>query len=1008
MNGFYDTKLVALSLIVAIIASYTALQLAGHVSRKRGKESAVWLAGGAIAMGVGIWSMHFVGMLAFHLPIAIAYDAGLTMLSMAIAIVVSGVALALVRHPVQRLPHLIAGGVAMGIGISAMHYTGMYAMQMSPGIEYDPLLFTLSVIIAIVASMAALWIAFRLRDKQFGVAVLAKLGSAVIMGIAITGMHYTGMAAAQFLPGSVCLAIDSTGGMQRGALATTIVATTAVILSVALWVAALDARFIRERKRGVEELLRFGAAMDATADAIHLIDRATMRFVHVNAAGMRMLGLTHATIADADPAAVLGVPRETLERSFDALIAGDASLRNEELKQPLPDGSARWLEVRRHALNSEEGWTVVTLVRDITEQKSAADRIAHLNRVYAMLSAVNTLIVRVRDRDALFREACRIAVDQGGFRMSWIAIVDRDAMRIVPVASAGASDSFMERLARHFEDTDGPALGRSLVAAAIRDKKVTVLKDLQTNPVFTLRDEFSRLGVHSTAIFPLVVGDQGVGAFSLFSPDRDFFKGEELDLLGDLANDIAFAIDHIDSQERLDYLAYYDVLTGLANRALFLDRVAQWIRGANGKRRLGVFVVDLQRFKDINDSLGRPAGDAVLRQAGALLAKIAGDPRFVARVGSNHFAVLLPQIRDDGDLNRLLDKQTAAFASHRFELNGSFFHLTVRVGGAIHPDDGATADDLFRDAEAALKKAKATGERWLFYAPGMTNFTAATLALESHLRQAIDRNEFVVHYQPKVDLLTRRLTGVEGLLRWNDPREGLRPPADFIPILEESGLIHDVGRWVLKQAVNDYGGWPQSEDRLQAVAINVSPLQLRHRNFVADIERIVRGMPSGAPQLELEITESVIMEDVEHSIAILEAVRALGVRIAIDDFGTGFSSLNYLSKLPLDTLKVDRSFVSDITNGPQGVALVSTIITLAHALKLKVVAEGVETEQQAALLQSLGCDEMQGYLVSRAVDFGSFRKRYLRPAELSVVDADGARQRRRVRTRHARMLTGSH
>jgi len=254
MTGAYDLQLVALSLIVAIVASYTALELAGRVSQKRGKSSWAWLVGGAVSMGSGIWSMHFIGMLAFHLPVAVAYDAAITVLSMAIAIAVSGLALYVVRRPALTGQNITVGATLMGVGISAMHYTGMHAMRMSPPIEYDPPLFIASVIIAIVASLAALWIAFQLRHKHSGVAILAKLGSAVVMGLAITGMHYTGMAAAQFAPDSTCLAVDSTGGMKSAALALTIGITTIGILAVTVAISALDAQFAARNAKLADSL----------------------------------------------------------------------------------------------------------------------------------------------------------------------------------------------------------------------------------------------------------------------------------------------------------------------------------------------------------------------------------------------------------------------------------------------------------------------------------------------------------------------------------------------------------------------------------------------------------------------------------------------------------------------------------------------------------------------------------------------------------------------------------
>src|SRR4029079_10094710 len=265
------------------------------------------------------------------------------------------------------------------------------------------------------------------------------------------------------------------------------------------------------------------------------------------------------------------------------------------------------------------------------------------------------------------------------------------------------------------------------------------------------------------------------------------------------------------------------------------------------------------------------------------------------------------------------------------------------------------ADTLFRNAEAALKKAKKSGERYLFHTQQMTESVSAKLSMENKLRQALDKGEFVLHYQPKGNLNTSLLSGAEALIRWNDPRTGLTPPGLFIPILEETGLIHDVGRWALRQAIADYLRWRAAGLQAPRIAVNVSPLQLRDRGFIDEIRQIVGVDPQAAAGMELEITESVLMEDVQHSIVTLETIRSMGIVIAIDDFGTGFSSLSHLARLPVDTLKIDRSFVIGMTLTPAGLALVSTIISLAHALRLKVVAEGVETEEQSRLLRLLNC-----------------------------------------------------
>ena len=425
-------------------------------------------------------------------------------------------------------------------------------------------------------------------------------------------------------------------------------------------------------------------------------------------------------------------------------------------------------------------------------------------------------------------------------------------------------------------------------------------------------------------------------------------------------------------------MAYYDELTGLANRSLFLERVAQYIRStpaASGK--LAVTLIDLERFKNINHSLGRPAGDVLLQRVAKWLIENFGDASLLARVDSDHFAIVFPTVRHEAELARHLERTLELLLQHPFQVNGDAFHVGAKIGVAMFPDDGADADALLKNAEAALKKAKMSGERYLFYAQRMTDTVVGRFTLEFHLREALDKGEFVLHYQPKVNLLSGELTGAEALLRWNDPRSGLVPPTKFIPLLEETGLIYAVGRWVLQRAIDDYLRWRAAGLEVMRIAVNVSPLQLRNRGFIAELKQAVSINDYAAAGLELEITEGVIMEDIGHSIASLRAIRSMGVSVAIDDFGTGFSSLSYLSKLPVDTLKIDRSFVNDMTAGTAGRALVSTIIGLAHALELKVVAEGVETEEQANMLRLLNCDEMQGYLCSKPLPCETFETRYL-------------------------------
>ena len=646
-------------------------------------------------------------------------------------------------------------------------------------------------------------------------------------------------------------------------------------------------------------------------------------------------------------------------------------------------------------LENAKGTLVTAAIRDISVRREAEDRIVHLNRVYAMLSGINALVLRVRDRRELYREACRIAVEEGGFRMSLIGIVDASALTIVPVASAGKDEKLLTAIKTILSSREGSP--NTMLARAIREKKPVVSNDSQRDARVLFGQQYVESGVRSLAILPLMVADEAVGVLALYSNESEFFHAEEMKLLTDLAGDIAFAIDHIDKQERLDYLAYYDALTRLANRSLFLERVAQYMRSAAaGGHKLVLFLIDLERFKNINDSLGRTAGDALLRQVAEWLTHNVTGANRLARVGADLFAVVLPEVKQEGSVARILDKSMQTFMDHPFRLNDAVFRIACKVGVAIFPDDGADADTLFRNAEAALKKAKASGDRYLFYTQKMTEMVAGKLTLENQLRQALDNEEFVLHYQPKVNLASGNVVSAEALIRWNDPRTGLVLPGRFLPVLEETGLIHEVGRWALHKAIDDYLRWRKGGLAAVRIAVNVSPLQLRNRGFIADIGQAIGVDADAAAGLELEITESMIMADVEQSIASLQTIRDMGVSVAIDDFGTGFSSLGYLSKLPVNTLKIDHSFVADMTSGPQGMALVSTIINLAHSLRLKVVADGVETKEQSRLLQLLSCDEMQGILFSKPVPCEIFEAKYL--TRLPAGDEEAGRERLALQT----------
>ena len=736
---------------------------------------------------------------------------------------------------------------------------------------------------------------------------------------------------------------------------------------------------ITERKRAETEVRTLSRAMEQSPASIIITDRASS-IEYVNPRFEQVTGYTKAEVVGKNPSVLKSGknPPEVYEQLWAAISVG-GEWRG-ELCNRRKNGELFWEFAAISGVRSENGEIehYIAVKEDITERKEAQDRIRRLNRVYAVLSGINTLIVRVGDRDELFREACRIAVEEGGFRLCWIGIVDRSAMQIVPVASAGDDDGYLELVRGRLSLLDDAPAGHGVTAIAVRQKQAVVVNEVESDSRVRHKKAHADRGLCAFVSLPILIADEPVATLDLHAAEAGYFDEEEMRLLRELAGDIAFAIDHIDKQERLDYLAYYDALTGLANRSLFLERVSQYMRSAISEgHKLALFLIDLERFKNINDTLGQAAGDSLLKQVAEWLTHSVGDANLLARVGADHFAVVVPEVKQEGDVARLIEKTMEGFLEHPFRLNDAVFRVAAKVGIGLFPDDGADAETLFKNAEAALKKAKAAGDRYLFYTQKMTEMVAGKLTLENHLRQALDKEEFVLHYQPKVNLQSGRLTGAEALIRWNDPRTGLVPPGRFIPILEETGLIFEVGRWALRKAIEDYLRWRAAGLSAVRIAVNVSPLQLRNRGFISEIEKAIGIDEHAAAGLELEITEGMIMEDVKHSIASLQAIRAMGVTIAIDDFGTGFSSLSYLAKLPVDTLKIDRSFVIDMTTGPEGLALVSTIINLAHGLKLKVVAEGVETEEQSRLLRLLNCDEMQGFLFSKPVPGEIFETRFL-------------------------------
>ncbi len=629
----------------------------------------------------------------------------------------------------------------------------------------------------------------------------------------------------------------------------------------------------------------------------------------------------------------------------------------------------RQLMLLHEHLESLVAQRTAALTEEIAERKRAEEKVKRLNRIHAVLSGINTATVRIHGRQELLAEACRIAVEHGQFRMAWIGLLDPNGEDVTPVAQAGFEEGYLDKISLTVKGDAPDAYGPA--TRALREKTPVVCNDIGADPLMARwREAALQRGYRSLVVFPLVLGDKVVGLLLLYASEKDFFDAEEMRLLTEIAGDISFALDHIEKEAQLNYLAYYDVTTGLPNRALFYDRANQLLRAAkkhDDGKKVAVVVLDLERFHTVNETFGRRAADALLKQVAERLSGGRLGPDQLARIEADTFAAVLGGIEKEEEVVHFVEKHAIDLQQQPFSVDGQELRIVAKAGIAVFPADGADADALFRNAEAALKNAKLSGDRYLFYTPELNARVAENLALENKLRRALERRELALHYQPKIDLKTERISGLEALMRWNDADAGFVPPVKFIPILEETGLILEAGRWALEQAVADFRRWRANGLAVPRISVNVSAIQLRQKDFVAMVERALSGAADAAGVLELEITESLIMQDIEANIQKLKAIREMGVEVAIDDFGTGYSSLAYIARLPVNTLKIDRAFIMNLTSNPGDVSIVTTIISLAHSLNLKVVAEGVETEEQAKLLRLLKCDEMQGYLFSPAV-----------------------------------------
>jgi diguanylate cyclase (GGDEF)-like protein len=465
---------------------------------------------------------------------------------------------------------------------------------------------------------------------------------------------------------------------------------------------------------------------------------------------------------------------------------------------------------------------------------------------------------------------------------------------------------------------------------------------------------------------PVREDDKPLAMLCVYSREEQVFGAEDVRFGEAIGHILTTALQRQKAEQRLAHLAQFDALTGLPNRTLLQDRLAQTIVQSRRKRwHAGALFVDLDRFKLINDTLGHHQGDALIRQVGERLLECVRPGDTVGRISGDEFAVVLADMARPDDAALVAQKVLDTLA-RPFDLGGNEAYISASIGIAAFPEDGEEAETLLKNADIAMYRAKESARNcYRFFTAEMNQRTVAKVQLNTDLRRAIERNEFTLHYQPKVDLADGGLRGLEALLRWNHPQRGMVSPGEFIPALEDSGLILPVGEWVIGEACAQLRRWRDAGRVIVPVAVNLSPKQFRR----GDLDRIIRDLLArhglDADLLELEITESCLMEDPEDAVRVMHSLRAAGLRISIDDFGTGYSSLSYLTRLPLSALKIDRSFVRDAGDSAEAASIVRAVIDMAQNMRFTVIAEGVETEQQVAFLREHGCDQAQGYFFGR-------------------------------------------
>ncbi|MDB5802724.1 MAG: hypothetical protein JWN73_46 [Betaproteobacteria bacterium] len=678
---------------------------------------------------------------------------------------------------------------------------------------------------------------------------------------------------------------------------------------------------VTRRMRVEEEQRRFRVAMDTSADMVMLVDRATMRYVDVNRTVCELTGYSRAEMLAMGPQDITPLSREALEKSYDEMIASEAVSATGGVSSHFrcKDGTQLPFESTRCVVRSGDTCIVVGVARDIRKRLEAQEELRKSHeRFHLAVHATNDVVWdwdlttgNLWWNENLMRAFGYEASELGNGVKAWYDLIHaEDQQRVV-----GALHRVIELGGDSW--VDEYRLRRRDGGYAFVIDRAHILRDA---------------------------------------------GGKALRMIGAKADATALK----EAEGRLSYLAQFDLLTELPNRHLFRDRVGQTlIQARRNNWPVAVLFVNLDRFKLVNDALGQEAGDRLLKDAAARLADCVRTGDTIGCFGGDKFGAVLSDLGRPGDAGVVAQKILDSFAVP-FQFGDHDAYITASVGITLFPGDGQNEDVLMANADTAMYRAKESGgNNYQFFTHEMNERTLKRMQLENALRHALVREEFLLHYQPKADLQSGAICGFEALLRWKHPERGLVSPAEFIPILEDTGLIVPVGEWVLGEACRQIAEWKNAGLPAQPVAVNLSARQFEEADLGGTVRRILGEAGVATSLIHFEITESLLMKDPEGTTRALRGLRDSGFKLSVDDFGTGYSSLAYLKRFPLDALKIDQTFVRDITNNPDDAAIALAVIGLARSLNLKVIAEGVETLAQLDFLREHGCDEIQGYYFSR-------------------------------------------